>query len=184
MQVRLRLTKMNNLIDKILLASLVLMLPIGFFLAQWLFSESEETEMAGIDIAALEQMIQQSLSASQAEPAPTPRPINIGAVSYASDSGYITVAGTAPYPQATVLVSATVLPLEPETPQQTGDSSPASVQGQRVEVFSIQPESDGNFTYSYLIPRSARTNLIELRFDQDTSTKTIRYDPVTQKQIF
>lgn len=173
-----------HLIDKLILAALILMLPIGFFISRMLIAEEEEATPA-VDIAAIEQAIRQSVSQAQPEPVKIPE-ITIAVVSYASNSGTLTIAGKAPFPQATIWVNTVFLPLA-ET--QTGvvtqtNATPTPAPVQKAEVYSVLPSSDGNFTFSYDIPRASRENLIELRFDQDASTKTIRFDPVTNKQIF
>lgn len=167
-----------KLLDKLLLASLILMLPLGLGLAMWLFEEEPQGESTAVDVQALEEVIKTSVSQAQPPAAPPTPEITIGTVSYASESGILTVAGRAPSPQGNILVSLTLMPQQPKP------SPSPSTGGFKVEVYSIQPQPDGNFTYSYSLPKAAQTDILEIRFDQGNSARTIRFDPVTNKRIF
>lgn len=182
-----------KLIDKLLLAALVIFLPIGLFLSQWLLSPPEETTDAAstsIDLTKLEQVIRQTVAQSQPKPEEK-KPFSITTVSYASESGILRVEGAAPYSFSSILVSVTIFP-EEEEPNDEIDSV-ASIQsttspqpqntGLPVEVFSIQPGEQNRFQYEYLVRQADREAVIELRFDQDLSTKSIRFDLKQKKQV-
>lgn len=166
-------------VDKLLLGLLIVLLPLGLWAAHRATQPNIEEEIQSnstrpATVEELTQIIQELQ-----QPVPTSEPnnpeIQITNVSFASESGTLQVAGTASDPQLSVMVSATVLPLGQDDPQElTGDPNTQDVLGYNVEIRSLRPLPGGGFQFHYRIPPN--TGAIEIRFDQAQSSKTVIYD--------
>jgi len=172
-----------KLIDKLLLGLLVILLPLGLFLSQWLLSPAEETTESTtpateVDITKLEQLIRTTVAQSQPKKEVV-KTFSVEKVSYASESGILRVEGKAPEAASSILVSTSVLPKKSETPPETDSSSIATP----VQVYSIQPSPDTSFKYDYEVDKADLDEVIEIRLDQNLSTKTIRFDISLGKQV-
>lgn len=179
-----------KLVDKLLLGILVVFIPVGLFLSQWLLTpqqnttSSEQTTSTSVDVSKLEQLIRQTVSQSvpKQEAPPT---FSISSVSYASESGILKIEGTAPQPQGSILVSATLMKnpsdinsLDIDTAIETDLKT-----GIPVQVYSVQPGENAFFVYEYEVSTENLNSVIELRLDQNLSTKTIRFDLEKKQQV-
>jgi hypothetical protein len=172
-----------NLIDKLLLGSLVILLPIGLILSQRFFEEeaAPQQQAESLDTAKLEELIKQTVAQSQPK-IDKPASFQIASVTYASESGSLRVVGTAPETTSSVMVSAIVLPKA--TPAPSGQTQLVEkVQGTKVELESITPKPSKEFVYEYEISPGQLNGIIELRLEQNQSSTTLRFDLEQKKQV-
>jgi len=172
-----------GIVDKILLLILVFLLPLSLVVTYKYFptedlSSKKQQELEG----RVEGLIQQLTVAANEQKKET-QTIKLSQAIYASDSGTLTVAGSAPTGNAAVLVSATVLPSNKPTTVKAGAKTTAdNVKGSKVETVSIQPDKKGLFKYEYDVGRIS-DGVVELRFEQGTNVETVRFDMATKKQV-
>ena len=172
-----------NWIDKILLVMLIGMLPLAV-VATYVWMEDEtgqEENLKALDAAKFEALVNQAQSRQTAQLPPSPKPFRLAQVEYASESGKLSVAGTAPQGQASVVVTATVLPRDYDVDEL---SSAETVKGMGVETFVALPKSDGEFELELDIDKKHSEGLVELRLEQETSVTTIRFDLKEGKQVY
>ncbi len=189
----------TDLLDKFLILLLISMLPTAIFIT----SQNQELEGGNAKKAAeAEQKIHQAIQQLQAsKPVDVPKaaPITIDKISYATESGELTITGVAPGRNLNVMVSATVLPHKKTTPapttkseiDTTSSSSSAAkasslddaVLGESVEVVAVKADVDGKFTLVKKVDFK-KTDLVELRFDQADSTATVQYSIQENKRLY
>lgn len=176
-----------GIVDKLLLVVLLLLLPVGIFVAATLTRQSDAKEgknISGQDAATVEDL-KKMLESMQSQPKTTPKEsasIEVTSVAYASDSGRLQVAGLAPQPQLAITISATVLPPESLLPQEINASASAdsNVLGHTVEVKSIKPAAGGSFVYEYSLPR--KDGLVQVTLQQGQAVKVVQFDIANNKQ--
>jgi hypothetical protein len=178
-----------GIVDKLLLVLLLLLLPVGIFVASTLSKQTEGKSADGSSLtdAATVEDLKKMLESMQNQPKSAPKdalnPIEVTSVAYASDSGRLQVAGLAPQAQVAITVSATVLPPESLLPQEINASASAdsNVLGHAVDVKSIKPASGGSFVYEYALPRNE--GLVQVTLQQGQVTKVVQFDIKANKQI-
>ena len=180
-----------KLIDKLLLVSLVVLLPIALFLSQWLLGDKDSekiSESAQLDVAGLEKLIRTTVAQSQPQKEAT-REYLISEVKFATESGILDIKGTAPEKDVSILVSISFFDTN-QTPKLLPTDSNSEIEdyysqvkGQPVEVYSLLPSTNGQFAYGYKVDKLDYDKKIELRFDQNSYTKTIRFDLKKGQQI-
>lgn len=176
-----------GIVDKLLLVVLLLLLPVGIFVAATLTKQSDAKEgksISGQDAATVEDL-KKMLESMQSQPKTTSNEstsIEVTSVAYASDSGRLQVAGLAPQAQLAITISATVLPPESLLPQEINASASAdsNVLGHAVEVKSIKPAAGGSFVYEYSLPR--KDGLAQVTLQQGQVVKVVQFDIANNKQ--
>lgn len=174
-----------KVVDKLLLVLLIGLLPLGVVIAQWIGKNYvQETESSStMDIEKIESVIKQSVAQNQPKPEVNP-PFTITSVTYASESGIFKVMGKAPSPHGSILVTIGKFSLNSkQSPTPSPKQTPLN-SGIPVETYSILPDtSSGSFTYEYPITAKEIESIIEIRLQQNESSKTIRFNLVEKKQV-
>ncbi len=178
-----------GIVDKLLLVLLLLLLPVGIFVAATLSKQSDAKSTTGISAkdAATVEDLKKMLESMQSQPKSAPKdvasPIEVTSVAYASDSGRLQVAGLAPQSQVAITISATVLPPESLLPQEinASASADANVLGHAVEMKSVKPAAGGSFVYEFFLPR--KDGLVQVTLQQGPTTKVVQFDISANKQI-
>ena len=156
-----------NLIDKILIAILVILLPVGILLSRYILTNDiSPNEELVIDAKKLKAMINE-FERIDKETNALSKDFVMSSVSYATESGSLIVKGTAPSSSMNVMMSATVLPSK-DLEEEDG------VLGSIVENYSILVKRDGSFLINLPIENSQ--NIVEIRLEQEEVVRTIRYD--------
>lgn len=172
-----------NWIDRLLLFLLISLLPlavIGTFV--YTNRAGSQEDLKALDAEKFEQLVNQVKQTNQAAlSVPTPKPFFLAQVAYASESAELRVKGTAPDSKASILVTTTVLPRNTTVAELDDDEY---ISGSRVESFSTQPQSDGQFEFVYEIEPGREEDIVEVRMEQDQSVNTIRFDLKDKKQLF
>ncbi len=176
-----------GIVDKLLLALLLVLLPVGIFVAATLTKQADsKTGGEGTQDVATVEDLKKMLESMQQQPKavskPETSPIEVTSVMYASHSGRLQVAGLAPQPQVAITVSATVLPPESLLTQEINASASAdnNVLGHAVEVKSVKPAAGGSFVYEYSLPR--KEGLVQVTLQQGQATKVVQFDLQANKQ--
>ncbi|MFC1654027.1 hypothetical protein ACFL1M_04235 [Patescibacteria group bacterium] len=161
-----------NIVDKLILALLVIMLPIGFLVSYKILAEGDlPGKETSIDAKKLKQMVDRY---SQLEEYTMPKQkFVVSSVSYASESGFLSVTGVAPSSQATIMMSATVLP--------HNDSEKELVLGNSIDAFAVSPKNTGAFEFVY--PVDISSSVVEIRLEQEEVVRTIRFDLEKKVQL-
>ena len=162
-----------NLVDKILLVLLVLMLPLGLGISYLIYTHNQEDktdESLLIQQQKLDNIANQLSAQNQSK---KPKSFSIGSIKYASSSGSLEISGKAPGEGASVLISATVLPVD--------EQGVDKIKGSQVTTVSIVPEIDKSFIYQF--PTRQKKGIVELRLVQNESVTTIHYDLEKKEQV-
>lgn len=171
------------MVDKLLLLILVAVLPIGLMASYQLFPKEVASPKKQEEVEKKLDTLVQQLTVTAQQKSEEAKPIQFGQVSYASQSGVLSVSGTAPAGNAAVLVSATVLPVaNPTSSPGLKKTESELIKGSKVEVVSIQPNANGVFKFDYEVGKVS-SGIVELRFEQLDSVKNIRFDLATKKQL-
>lgn len=166
-----------TLIDKLLFALLIIMLPLGLVAAKMVNDSKQLSTIPAQQQQEITALIEK-IESAQAGGNPgqvNSQPFTISAVVYASEAGTLTVSGTAPSARSLITVSATVLPSK-----ETVDADEL-VLGNNVEIKAFSPDPSKSFMFTYPVEETAAE--VELRFEQNASVHTIRFDVVSNKQI-
>jgi len=169
-----------NLIDKLLLGTLVLLLPIGLVVSFIFFknpAEGQPTQETQVDTTKLEELIKETVAQNQPK-IEKPKPFAITEVSFASQSAVLKLKGTAPQHNTSVMISATVLPRNPQSPDPQ-----EYVKGAKVETLSVFPDSNGSFVFEYPIEKNNLEDVLELRLEQNDTITTVKFDLKEKQQV-
>jgi Na+-transporting NADH:ubiquinone oxidoreductase subunit NqrC len=174
----------SDLLDKLLILLLITVLPVSIFLATNYQKKIIQNEKAELE---KEQMIKvtETVKEIRAHDMQVKPEIEIEQVYYATESSKLVVTGTAPLRDTIVMVS-TVLTGEAdkkdaEATQSGKKKATPNVLGQAVDVVAIDVDEDGNFTFVKKV-ESEDARVIDIRFDQDSSSATVQYNLKEQKQ--
>lgn len=171
-----------KIVDKILLAMMVLMLPLGMFASYKMFPKGDVLAEQDKKLEEIDKLINELNSKTASlNNAPKKTPITLTRVTYASESGTLRAEGTAPVKSATVLVSATVVPPAPK-PAELGGSDDVRVFGTKVDTVSVPTATNGTFAFEYEIG-SQTDGFVEIRFEQKDVVETVRFDLKDKKQV-
>lgn len=189
--------------DKILIVVLILLVPSSVVVASFL--ERKDEEQSILEVKQLNEQkfnkVIEELKTAKDQPLPEPSQpkIEITNVSYATQSGTLTVKGKAPGKNLTVMVSTIVTKHSPQRAQTLpSPSASASAQpthsaalsdsdldelvlGEAVDVKAVKTDGSGAFTYVREI-NEIEEALIDLRFDQGDSTAMVQYSVVEGKR--
>lgn len=164
-----------GMVDKILLALMIFLMPLGLLVTYKLFPSQEETEQKQVELEKKIDGLMAQISAANVPVAKPVSTIQLSQVVYASESGTLKVAG-AGQSGAAVMVSATVLPASKD------EKDKSAVKGHQVEVFSVETNGKGVFSFEYDVGRLSE-GIVEMRFEQKESVQTVRFDMAKKQQI-
>ena len=171
-----------KVVDKVLLAMMVLLLPLGVFASYKMFPQGDVLAEQDKKLAQIDNLINQLNQKTAGVNGTANVPITLTRVTYASASGTLRVEGTAPGKKSSVLVSAMVLPPAP-APAELGGGTDSRVYGTKVDTVSVPTEGNGTFAFEYDVTELTQ-GIVEVRFEQDSLVKTVRFDLKTKKQVF
>lgn len=165
-----------NLVDKLFLAALVVFLPIVFFFTQWFFPPHEQSVLGLVH----KQPQISPLNSTDKITAPATDIIKIESLSYATESGLLTVEGLADASLGQISVEVTQ---KPRTDASDTQIKQASVKGSRQVHFSITPNSNNQFVYGYqLSPKEiTEAGIVEIKLTQENLTQSLVYDLAENK---
>jgi hypothetical protein len=169
------------MIDKLLLVILILLLPVGIVASRQVFLPNQGSGGNADQVKKVEELINRLSDKVQqgTEVNPKTEKINITAVTYASATATLRVAGMAPQGKRSITVSATILP--PEVIPELNLAVDEAVLGQAVTVKAVKPRSDGSFVFEY--PVEDTQGVVEISLNQGLAGAVVQYDLKLQKQV-
>lgn len=176
-----------QLIDKILLALLIILLPVGILASRKITGGNEASgtgdervqQLKKIE-SLLNELSEESLSPQMSNiTQDLPMEIVISSVDYSSDSGLLRLSGTAPTDEMAVMISTVVF--EEVDEEANSAVSNIGVLGETVTTEAVMPRDGGAFSYQHIIVDTV--GVVELRVEQDRSVETVRYDLTENRRI-
>jgi hypothetical protein len=172
-------------VDKVLLATLILLMPIGILSSYTFFNngkasqvQQEQAEQIQKIEALLSRIADGNTISEEAEnEEPT---IGVSSITFDSSVGTLRVSGYVPDPSMAILVTVAVQPTK-KLVGTSGLVKDPEILGQAVKTISIKPQAAGAFVFEY--PVNAESGLVDIRFDQDRATRTIQFSLDDKRQV-
>ena len=167
-----------NIVDRLLLLMMILLLPIGLVASYSLFPE-DNTSFEDLQEQRLKQIdgliSQLTYYANQNKEDSVP--ITVTKTEFKEVEGVLRVEGTTPRKDASVLVTATVLP-----PNGESLSEEESIKGLSVETVMVPTNSKAQFIYEFEVEKDS-DGVVELLIEQRGKYQSVKFDLATGKRL-
>jgi hypothetical protein len=172
-----------GLVDKILLAILLLLLPAGLLFARQLSTNTQDEHLSDEEKLSRVEELLEKVAGAQTEPTAdqkdVPAQIRVSSVTVSSDSAILRIHGTVPDTQAAIFVDLSVIP---DTITGLGNTiavrDPAAL-GWPVERFAVLPKPTGEFLFENVLDDELGTLAIQIH--QLTAAMSLQYDLTNQR---